>query len=376
MKTKLSHCLFVLFLFFLFLFFSNTSYSQVNFINSNPLNCSAGSYYSIAVSTSNVSRVYEMNLNDSTVFNVVNASNNAGYALAIANNLNGGNFSPTFFTNDINSTNQDMPVFFDSLSWQATSTTANFVMGNAGGNEHFIFYTGAPAPSYAVNLFVLRYDGISINSIYQTQINTSIAIPDLAVDANSNIWFFTRSDSLPFFADSLNVIDSTGNLLHQYDTNFDITNAFGMCIIKDTIYIGFGPQNSLYPNKLVSVVINGNTVSLSTSASFNQIPVSTYLFDLASCSPGIPTGFKEIKKIVATKITLYPNPAKEKVTVGNLPANAQEVTIINNMGAMLWRQALKNEKEVELNTSRFAPGMYAVCVKTNKEVLVKKFIKD
>ncbi len=341
-----------------------------NFNNTTSLNCSLNTFWAVGTSNFNSYEVSELNINNNIISLIGIATPSIGAALGVSNNLNGGSTSPTFYS-ELNDT---LPYYYNTSGWVSCGIADTLYMRNCGGFGNNIYYTGLTKGSFYVKHLV-RYNGVNLNLIYNTPINTSIAVADVAVDANNNVWFFTLEDSLIFFASKLNVIDVNGNLLQQYNTNFDITNAFGMCIINDSIYVGFGYQNTSYPNMLVSIAINGNNAFLNNAVTIPIAPSAPLLVDLASCNPGIPTGFKEIKKTTEASITLYPNPAVDKITIGNLPANAKQLCITNSMGAVVWQQALKNEKEVELNTSRFALGMYAVCVKTDKAVLVKKMVK-
>ena len=75
-------------------------------------------------------------------------------------------------------------------------------------------------------------------------------------------------------------------------------------------------------------------------------------------------------------ITIYPNPANDKITVENPSCNDNAmISIYNIQGQLLLQQSIKQQK-TEINISGFAGGIYYVKVKTDKGNAVKKFIKE
>ena len=356
---------------FIFFFVDSNAQKKINNLSLSLTPCSPNTFWVCSTSNFNNYAIYQCNLSSGSITLSGSVTGCIGGGLGIINNLNGGTINPTFYSELADT----LPYYFDSTSWHSCNIVDTLFLRNCGGFGNNIYYSGLKAGSIGVQ-YIVRYDGISLTIIYQFSPNTYMGVADLAVDENSNLWFFTLNDSLPFFADSLNVIDSAGNLLFQYDTNFDVTNAYGMCIINDSIYLGFGAQNISYPNMLVSVSLIGNTAAPNNSISIPTIATFPTFTDLASCNPGVPTGFKEVKKPNQANITLYPNPATNKITVGNIPPHAQALYIINSMGAMVWRQRVNEQAEVEVSTLHLAPGIYAVSVMTKEDVWVKKMVKQ
>jgi hypothetical protein len=356
------------------LFILSVVLGQSRFYNNpNNLICNNNTFWALKNNSGNLNELYEFNFQNDSIFFVSLISNNCpGLALIYSSNVNLGNPNPTFYTNNSNLIPQDSPYFLDSLNWSATNIFDTLQILNGGGNNSNIFYTGRNG---FYTKYIIRYNGSSLNIIYQTPFNTSISVLDLAVDANNNIWFFTSNDSTLLVADRLNVIDFNGNLVKQYFTDFVALWSYGLCIIQDTLYIGFGSYNGTFPNSLYSVKFDGDTAKLDNQFFFPGQFSTPYWADLASCNPGVPTGFKDIRKPPAEQINVYPNPSADKITIDHIPKNAQELSIINSMGAIIFLQKLNGENKLDLFTASYAPGMYAVCIKTNTEVLVRKWIK-
>ncbi len=73
-------------------------------------------------------------------------------------------------------------------------------------------------------------------------------------------------------------------------------------------------------------------------------------------------------------IVLYPNPAREALTLECLSPGlkAEEVVIYNTLGAVVYRKAIRNAKEL-IGTTQLATGSYMIRVATNKGIITRKF---
>ena len=72
-------------------------------------------------------------------------------------------------------------------------------------------------------------------------------------------------------------------------------------------------------------------------------------------------------------ISLYPNPAFNKLNIET--PSASEIEILNIQGQLIKRIAA-NENNTSIDISAFAKGMYFIKVKTEKGLVVKKFVKE
>ena len=93
---------------------------------------------------------------------------------------------------------------------------------------------------------------------------------------------------------------------------------------------------------------------------------------------GICSGVGVNEAIKNTIIKVYPNPAKDNLTIdfnNELNSLNTNVLIYNLQGQLLIQQQIKQEK-TELNINSLAKGMYIVSLTTEKERLVRKFVRE
>lgn len=345
--------------------FGQTAHESMMFTT---VSCDTNIFF--AISNNGIIRSFTF-LNNMVSFNSVVNTPASGNSLGYCNQFITNSNSHTFFSNQGLQPVNDRPIYFDS-SWISFSPNDTFFLANCGGSGGYLYYNGA-GPSDIFPKYILKADSGQNNLIYTTPQGFSISVADLVADSIGNVWFFIASDTNIFATQFLCTISPTGTLLNQFPVSIYTMGAYGMFLKNNKFYIGI--SNSILFDKLLPFNILGSSIIFDSPIATNLVS-SFGAIDLASCYNDIPTGFKEIKKPTTSEIILYPNPTRDKLTVGKLPPKAQELYIINSMGAMVWQQDLKNETEVTITTSRFAPGMYAVCVKTSKEVLVKKMVRE
>jgi len=81
------------------------------------------------------------------------------------------------------------------------------------------------------------------------------------------------------------------------------------------------------------------------------------------------TGIEDITQI---SWTIYPNPAKESITIGPLPIGSS-VTIFNITGKNVYSSPINNE-QTTISTANFANGIYIIQVTNNSAVAARKLI--
>lgn len=72
-------------------------------------------------------------------------------------------------------------------------------------------------------------------------------------------------------------------------------------------------------------------------------------------------------------ILIFPNPAKDYLTISDISHNIENIEIINVTGQII-KSFLVNSNEITLNLSNFAKGIYFVKLKRNNEVITKKIL--
>ncbi|MDD4149467.1 MAG: immunoglobulin domain-containing protein [Bacteroidales bacterium] len=75
----------------------------------------------------------------------------------------------------------------------------------------------------------------------------------------------------------------------------------------------------------------------------------------------------------ADDILIYPNPAKDYLTISDISNNIENIEIISVTGQVI-KSFSVNSNEITLNLTNFAEGIYFVKLKRNNEILTKKII--
>ncbi|MEI6823740.1 MAG: PKD domain-containing protein [Bacteroidota bacterium] len=165
---------------------------------------------------------------------------------------------------------------------------------------------------------------------------------------------------------------------HHY---FAVNNAGGVAPLQYVWSWGDGTANSTtaYPSHTYSVAGYYNiclTITDSTGCT-NTYCDSTYLQKSTNSIISVDVIHQGTLGIntneIANQIKLYPNPAKETLTI-ETPSTDQKIEIINLVGETVYTSTINKIKHV--NVSAFANSVYILKLSTGKEIIVKKFIKD
>ena len=73
-------------------------------------------------------------------------------------------------------------------------------------------------------------------------------------------------------------------------------------------------------------------------------------------------------------ISLYPNPTKDNLTIETTSTKDQELEILNLIGQTIYTSVIT--KKAVVKTSEFPVGVYFIKLSTDKETVVKKFVKE
>ncbi|MGN6476570.1 MAG: T9SS type A sorting domain-containing protein, partial [Flavipsychrobacter sp.] len=73
-------------------------------------------------------------------------------------------------------------------------------------------------------------------------------------------------------------------------------------------------------------------------------------------------------------ITVYPNPAKEKVNISITGGYMKDITVMNSVGEIVYRADLSGQvKTADVNVSGLASGRYIIRANTNNGIISKPF---
>lgn len=88
---------------------------------------------------------------------------------------------------------------------------------------------------------------------------------------------------------------------------------------------------------------------------------STFYFDDLKFA-NVPLSFEEVER--ESTLLVYPNPTASSWTLSNLPDNAQNVTLMNIQGQLLWSRSVVSEEPLLIDASMLPKGTYLLKVRT------------
>jgi hypothetical protein len=301
------------------------------------------------------------------IFNVPNQS--IGYC----NDLTLGS-GMTFYDVDSYLTNDFLR--YDGSNWIHEPIPNNtYEYFNIAGNKNTLVAHARLLSNYPK--YIARYDGSSINIIYDSGLAKSITSGDLVVDSLENIWFFESSDTNFLKPTNLKVINNLGQLVNDY--NVDYINSigyggYGMFIMNNTLYFGVDYLNPINPNTLIPLNIVADSVIQGVPISF-VAPAARW--DLESCNQGTLTSVKDVPASYK-QLSVYPNPATDQFSV-YIPygTNVNAHIIVTNLQGAILEDRLVKDNKIPINCLHWPAGMYLVSVVSNdRGIVTAKVLKQ
>lgn len=321
MKTMITHLL--------FMFLSLTGFGQIK------PDCSASGMNSIYVLTSN-NLIYKIgNVNSSPslpeFIDSIPALNPKG--LTISNNLNGGNYSPTFYT-----TIQDTFYYREQTGWLSTNHSTSTNAGNLGGGVNHIYnHRGTSGSIYS-------YDGNS-NAVNVVLFTSPNSIYDVATDSVDNFYVLVTN------ANFLYKYDSTGNPIDTLQVTGLPANLIqpGLALLNNTFY---AVLQLPIANALMRGTVNGNLVSFSQIGILN---VGSQIQDIAACPLLFNTSsIDEFPEEL--KISIAPNPFAHLLKLQYLNNEQSVISLYNFLGQQILQHSFTNSTSI--NTEHLVKGIY------------------
>jgi len=307
-------------------------------------------------------QIYGFSLIGNTVTNNGSIGNSAGASLAFCNNLDGGSYTPTFYSNSTFS----RAAYYNGTGWTTCAAHPKWGLFNAGGNLGYLYFTAHDTNTY-MGVGIARYDGTAYNLVYTLPDTTrAVTVADVTVDDYGNVWFFTGSETT-LITDTLNVISPSGGFIKKYPFVLNTYNAYGCFMLNGILYIGLGGSNPNHPNTLIPVTINENTVMAGDPIS---MPVVAYA-DLASCNAGSPFAINENE--ATPGFGVYPNPVKDILRIGfgaNASASAR-IRIYNQLGVIVFEKQEAFPGET-IDLSACPAGIYYLMLDRSCRMFIKQ----
>ncbi|MBU2650075.1 MAG: T9SS type A sorting domain-containing protein, partial [Bacteroidetes bacterium] len=80
-----------------------------------------------------------------------------------------------------------------------------------------------------------------------------------------------------------------------------------------------------------------------------------------------------VSELSSEGIAIYPNPATDVVNI-TATEDITFVTIINNVGQVVYNNKVVNDNVLQVTTSGFEAGVYMIKVETGSNVIIQKVI--
>jgi hypothetical protein len=276
-----------------------------------------------------------------------------GGALAYCNNLDGGPYSPTFYSST--STNVS---HYNGTTWDTVNFTPQTYMGGCGGNGNYLYYT-QPGSNHP---FIYTYNMGALSGL---AVNMSPAVADVAADEDGNIWYFAGSNQISTL---IRQLSPSGAVIKEFNCYIDTYNAYGCFLLNGVLYLGLGKLNTVFPSTLIPITFTTDSAYVGTPMAMPQHASK----DLASCNPGVPLSAGE--NSFYKKFVLYPNPVADVMTVSST-SSIINYTIYNISGKII-KTDLSKFANRTINISSLVSGIYFIECETVNGIIRRKFVKQ
>ncbi|MDP2388525.1 MAG: T9SS type A sorting domain-containing protein [Bacteroidota bacterium] len=335
---------------------------QYNSIGPNAttsLSCESNTFWAINGS----GQIIKFNLNgNSVVQDSIITSGVPGNSLAICSNLTGGPTSPTFYTTGFSG--NSVSYYDGNNTWSSFSQLSSYSISNSCGvNNNLYFITTSSLVKFDGTIFSTHYN-------FNGVINTAA---DISADNAGNIYLLTGSGSSAQ-TQFIDVISPAGILIKRYNLEFNSNHLYGNFILNNTLYLGLGSFNQVYPNTLVPVTFSPDSAFLGTPI---PMPAGDW-YDLASCNIGSMVSIKTSETVASSVFQIYPNPANEKISFTLKRSQDLQnayVSICNIYGHSLLKEPILQLK-TELDISNLEKGVYMIKFSNKEKEEVQKIIKE
>jgi hypothetical protein len=218
------------------------------------------------------------------------------------------------------------------------------------------------------DIFLAKFD-LSGNVVWAKRVGNIIndASQDIVADGKGHVYItgFTNSSSIDFEGTILNNSGSFDIFLAKYDVagNFIFAKNIGGSNEEYESAVCTDSSGNLY----LSGMFYSPSIALDNIILTNH-PICS---DVFVARLGEYTGIDEYNN--SSDFSVFPNPSPINITL-IIPEKAT-IQILNLQGQLIQTlYAIENNTTIDI--SRFANGMYFVKVKTENEIIVKKFIKE
>lgn len=157
---------------------------------------------------------------------------------------------------------------------------------------------------------------------------------------------------------------------------------------NDTVFLAQGGQLGLTSTSTNATTylwdFGDNGTASGPNATHTYTAAGTYTVTLTAGNPGCSDVVTAIvyvssygvgihENLLDATVSLFPNPAKDQLTIDLGGNKADEVTIYSSVGTKVITLAAANRNKIQVDISSFAKGVYYTKVLSGKDVAIKKF---
>ncbi|MEO8085832.1 MAG: T9SS type A sorting domain-containing protein [Bacteroidota bacterium] len=287
------------------------------------------------------------------------------------------------------------PAGYIGYLWQNGSTDTAFY-ATTGGLFYLTVSSAYCSTTDSINLTVQQCNlAIANFSASQTVIceNGCLNFTDLSAFADSWEWHFPGSGT-PVSTDQ-NPTNICYSFPGTYEVELIVANSYGRNGLTRTNYItvNANPQtpfvivNGFWLSSSVASAgyqwfLNGNTIPGATLQSYSATADGFYsvLLDngtgCTSISDPVYANITSVNDVVQnTDVALYPVPAKEYLTVSNLPVGLTGMELIDITGKIVWRENNPSmDNQLTISTINLESGIYFLKINSEKGTTDKKVV--
>jgi len=251
------------------------------------------------------------------------------------------------------------------------------------------------------NNWVLMISGKNLSSVFFTDVNTGYVVGDTGVilkttDAGTN-WLALSSGttqclrSVSFINQNTGIaVGDSGTILKTTDggANWTLQTVTGgypylysVCFAdSNTAYVvGCYPFGIPFLCKTTDCGISWQTITIAVAYQHLRLGVFFPTTDIGFAVGSNASIFKYSssnnvqENKGTTEINIYPNPAKDNITIESNSNIKQKMEIVNLLGQTVYTGFISSKACIDI--ASFTKGIYILKLSTDKEMLVQKFIK-
>jgi hypothetical protein len=166
--------------------------------------------------------------------------------------------------------------------------------------------------------------------------------------------------------------DAGGGELNNCDFANGVWADYGQWDPNTKSHVGAGIRTNCHKDKIKSISFTPMNAAKNTTDQ-HALALTNGFFGISNLRVGTTSKTVGINEYsVNNSLAIYPNPAKNSLTIANNPSiHAESVTISNNLGQQVYYNATPFlSGDLTVNTNEFNPGIYFIKIGTKTQKLI------